>query len=90
MGPYAGVAYNLTLSRLRSRLRHVKRARQPYARVDLNPVPDSTLSPTVRDFGFGLGFGNVAEADASMTTYIEVYCCLECQNDKPFVGTLNL
>jgi hypothetical protein len=27
---------------------------QPNARVDLNPMPESTLSPPVRDFGFGL------------------------------------
>jgi hypothetical protein len=27
---------------------------QPYARVDLNPMPELTLSPPVRDFGFGL------------------------------------
>jgi hypothetical protein len=27
---------------------------QPYVRVDLNPMPESTLSPLVRDFVFGL------------------------------------
>ncbi len=33
MGPYAVVDYNLTLSRLQSRLQHIYH-RQPYARVD--------------------------------------------------------
>jgi hypothetical protein len=40
MGPYAGVDYNLTLCRLQSRLG----GRQPYAKVDLNPMPEWTLS----------------------------------------------
>ncbi len=54
MGPYAGVAYNLTLFPLRSRLQQFTKGiiGQPYARVDLNPTLESTLSP--RDFGFCL------------------------------------
>jgi hypothetical protein len=44
MGPYAGVDYNLTLCPLQSRLQHIYIG-QPYARVDLNPMPESTLSP---------------------------------------------
>jgi hypothetical protein len=50
MGPYAGVDYseNITLCPLQS-LYHW----QPYARVDLIPMPESTL-PSVRDFGFGI------------------------------------
>jgi hypothetical protein len=44
MGPYAGVGYNLTLCPFQSRLEHIYH-RQPYARVDLNPMPESTLSP---------------------------------------------
>jgi hypothetical protein len=46
MGPYAGVDYyNLTLCPLQSRLQHIYHG-QPYARVDLNPMPESTLSPS--------------------------------------------
>ena len=47
MGPYAEVAYNLSLP-LQSRLQHIYHG-QPYARVDLNPMPESTLSPSQRD-----------------------------------------
>jgi hypothetical protein len=50
MGPYAGVAYNLTLCPLHSRLQHIYHE-QPYARVDHNPMPESTLSCSQ-----GLGF----------------------------------
>ncbi len=32
---------------------------QPYAKVALNPMPESTLSPSCRDFGFGLCAGYV-------------------------------
>jgi hypothetical protein len=45
MGPYAGVDYNLTLCRLQSRLQHMYHG-QPYARVDLNSMPEPTLSVT--------------------------------------------
>jgi hypothetical protein len=49
MGPYAGVDYKfynltLTLRTLRSRLQHIYHG-QSYARVDLNPMPESTLAP---------------------------------------------
>jgi hypothetical protein len=44
MGPYAGVDYKLTLCRPQSRLQHMYQE-QPYARIDLNPLPESTLSP---------------------------------------------
>ncbi len=45
MGPYAGVDYNLTLCRFQSRLQHMYSYHgQPYARVDTNPMPESTLS----------------------------------------------
>jgi hypothetical protein len=53
MGPYAGVDYKLTFYPLQSRLQHIYHG-QPYARVDINPMPESTLIPPVRDFGFGL------------------------------------
>jgi hypothetical protein len=60
MGPYAGVDFNFTLSPLTSRLQHIYHG-QLYARVDLNPTPESTLTlyqsrlyPQVRDFVFGL------------------------------------
>ncbi len=36
---------NLTLCQLQSRLQHMC-GWQPYARVDLNPMPESTLSPS--------------------------------------------
>ncbi len=43
MGPYAGVDYDLTLCPLQSRLQIIYHG-QPYARVDLNPMPESTLT----------------------------------------------
>ncbi len=45
MGPYAGVDYNLTLCPLQSRLEHIYQG-QPYARVDLNPMPESIYFPS--------------------------------------------
>ncbi len=45
IGPHAGVDSNLPLFRLQSRLQHIYHG-QPYARVDLNPLPESTLSPS--------------------------------------------
>jgi hypothetical protein len=45
MGPYAGASYNLPLCRLLSRLQHIYHG-QPYARVDFNPMLESTLSPS--------------------------------------------
>ncbi len=45
MGPYAGVDCNLTLCRLQSRLSTCTKG-QPCARVDLNPMPESTFSPS--------------------------------------------
>ncbi len=44
MGPYAGVDYSLTLCPLQSRLQHIYHE-HPYVTVDLNPIPESTLSP---------------------------------------------
>jgi hypothetical protein len=44
MGPNTGVDYILTLCPLQSRLQHIYH-RQPYTTVDLNPMPESTLSP---------------------------------------------
>jgi hypothetical protein len=46
MWPYAGVDYNLTLCPLQSRRQHIYHE-QPYARVDLNPMPTSTLFPNL-------------------------------------------
>jgi hypothetical protein len=51
MGPYAGVDYNLTLCPLQSRLKHIFHG-QPYARVDLNPMSESTLSPQSETLDF--------------------------------------
>jgi hypothetical protein len=42
MGPCGGVDYNLTLCPLQSRLQHTYHE-QPYARVNLNSMPESTL-----------------------------------------------
>jgi hypothetical protein len=42
MGPYAGVNFNLALCRLQD-MYH----RQPYAKVDRNPMPEWTLYPTL-------------------------------------------
>ncbi len=53
MGPLAGVDYNLTLCLLQSRLQHIYHG-QTYARVDLNPMAESTLSPSQGIFKFGL------------------------------------
>jgi hypothetical protein len=47
MGPYAGVDKSLTLCPLQSRLQHIYHG-QPYVRVDLNTMPESTLSPSQR------------------------------------------
>ncbi len=38
---YVGVDYNLTLCLLHSRLQYIYQG-QPYARVDLSPMPEST------------------------------------------------
>jgi hypothetical protein len=51
--PNAGVDYNLTLCSLKSRLQY-NYHEQPFARVDLNPMPRVDVIPPVRDFGFGL------------------------------------
>jgi hypothetical protein len=40
----AGVDYNLTLCSLQSRLQHIYHG-QPYARVDLNPMPRVDFIP---------------------------------------------
>jgi hypothetical protein len=60
MEPYVGVNHNLTVCRLQSRLKHIYHG-QPHARVDLNPILESTLTlcqsqlyPLVRDFQCGL------------------------------------
>ncbi len=48
MGPYAGVDHNLAVCPdcpLQSRLQHIYHG-QPYARVDLNPMPETNLSPS--------------------------------------------
>ena len=45
IGTFAGVDYNLTLCPLQSRLQHIYHE-QPYARVDLNSMSDSTLYPS--------------------------------------------
>jgi hypothetical protein len=44
MGPYAGADYNLTLCPLQSQFQDIYHG-QPYARVDLNPMSESTLFP---------------------------------------------
>ncbi len=46
MGPLAGVDYNLALCILQSQLQHFTLGGQPYARVDLNPMPEPTLFPS--------------------------------------------
>jgi hypothetical protein len=52
MGPYAVVDYNLTLSRLQSRLQHIYHG-QPCARTDLT-LRHSRLYSPIRDLEFGL------------------------------------
>ncbi len=46
MGPFSGADY-LNLCQLQSRFQHMYHG-QPYFRVDLNPVPESTLSSSQR------------------------------------------
>jgi hypothetical protein len=60
MGPFTGVDYTLALCPLQSRLQLMYHG-QPYARVDLNSMPESILTlcqsrfyPPVRYFRFGL------------------------------------
>jgi len=45
LGPIAEVDYDLTLCPLQSRLQHIYHG-QLFTRVDLNPIPESTLSPS--------------------------------------------
>ncbi len=53
MGPYAGAP----LCPRQSRLQHIYHGiGQPYARVDLNPMPESTLSPQSGTFDLAPGF----------------------------------
>jgi hypothetical protein len=47
MEPYARVDYNITFCSLQSRLQHIYHG-QPFARVDLNPMLESNLSPSQR------------------------------------------
>ncbi len=54
MGPYAGVLSSTITSPVQCPLQHMYQG-QTYARVALNPMPESTLSP-IRDLGFGLSF----------------------------------
>ncbi len=70
MGPYVGVDYNLTFCPLQNRLQHTNRG-QPYVRVDLNPMPDSTLSVNQ-----GLGFGLWCQIKSKTTGNIKQ--CLLC------------
>jgi hypothetical protein len=67
LGPYAGVDCNLTVCPLQSRLQQIYHGR-PYARVDLNPMQQTTLSP-IRDFGFCLWLYHF-----SRTVVLWVYC----------------
>ena len=46
MGPSAGIDYNLILCHSRVDSNTFAMGGQPYASVDLNPVPESTLSPS--------------------------------------------
>jgi hypothetical protein len=59
MGPYAGLDYNkLTIFPLHCRLQHIYHG-QPYARVDLNPTPESTLSPSQGLLIWPQSFGHI-------------------------------
>jgi hypothetical protein len=54
MGPYAGVDnYKLTFCPLQSRLQHIYHG---HARVDLNPMPETTLSPQSGTLNLASGF----------------------------------
>ncbi len=72
MGPSARVDYNLPSCPLQSRLQHIYHG-QPYARVDLNPVPESTLSPPVRDFGYSLWCCKTLSSGSGAMSHRAVY-----------------
>ncbi len=63
--------YNLTLCPLQSRLQHIYYG-LPDARVDLNPMPESTfLNPQVGDFGFSLSSTGYLPVPGSIEWLIE-------------------
>ncbi len=52
--PYVGVDHNLTLNPFQSQLQHIYHG-QFYVKVDLNSMPESTLSPSQRLWIWPLG-----------------------------------
>ncbi len=64
---YAGAYYNLSLFRLQSQLQHLYHG-QPYARVDLNPTPESTLSPSQGLRIWPLAFRHLRENEKKCTS----------------------
>jgi hypothetical protein len=67
MGPNARVDYNLILCPLQSRLQYntFTMGRQPCARVDLNPLPESALSPSHELWIWPQSSGQIFEDDVN-------------------------
>ncbi len=75
MGSHAGADYSLTLCPLQSRLQRIYHG-QPYARVDLNPMPESTFIPQPGTLDLASGFQGLnqlhctgLEAGSTFVTY---------------------
>jgi hypothetical protein len=83
MGPYAGFDYYLTLCHLQSRLQHFSHG-QPYSRVDLNPMSESTSSPSQRFWIWPLVIG-VCKIHQS---WGEVW--MTAGQDEPWISSLNI
>ncbi len=79
-----GVDYNLTLCPLQGGLKHIYHG-QPKAKVDLNPMPESTLSPfqglwiwpLLSAFGFSSRQSVQAVSDISSNSVLAVALCLK-------------
>jgi hypothetical protein len=80
LGPYAGVDYILTLCRLQ----HIYHG-QLYVRVDLNTMPESTLSPSQRL----MASGTLCMFITSTVQVIHVYRCRRSFYWKYKVGKQN-
>jgi hypothetical protein len=71
-GPYAGADYNLILCPIQSRLHHIYHW-QPYARIDLNHLPESTLSSSQ-----GLWIWPRFSGKSSLIRFLSVFYLPDC------------
>jgi hypothetical protein len=86
MGPYAGVYYNLTLCPLKIWLQHIYHG-LPYARVDINPMPESILFPSQwlwfgLRFDFGIGGEGCGVGGGCHLVYTVLYVMTICSRKK--------